>query len=113
MKRFHYSWVILLVTFLSILIASIIRSSSGVFIVPFEAEFGWDRSTISFAFAISLLLYGISGPFMAALIEVTGIKKMMILAMTTLLVGVKIVEDIYLILRIIPKQFFYDNLRWN
>ncbi|MGG7621174.1 hypothetical protein [Bacillus coreaensis] len=29
----------------------IIRSSSGVFIVPFENEFGRDRSTISFAFA--------------------------------------------------------------
>ncbi|RBW68576.1 MFS transporter [Bacillus taeanensis] len=88
MKRFHYSWVILFIAFFSIIIAGIIRSSSGVFIVPFETEFGWERSTISFAFAISLLLYGISGPFMAALIEVTGIKKMMILAMTTLLGGI-------------------------
>jgi MFS family permease len=88
LKRIHYSWVILFIAFFAILIAGIIRSSSGVFIVPFEAEFGWERSTISFAFAISLLLYGISGPFMAALIDVTGVKKMMILAMTTLLVGV-------------------------
>lgn len=88
MKRFHYSWVILFIAFFSIITAGIIRSSSGVFIVPFENEFGWDRSTISFAFAISLLLYGISGPFMAALIEVIGLKKMMILAMTTLLVGI-------------------------
>jgi MFS family permease len=88
LKRLHYSWVILFVAFFSILMAGIIRSSSGVFIVPFEAEFGWERSTISFAFAVSLLLYGISGPFMAALIEVTGIKKMMIYAMMTLLGGV-------------------------
>lgn len=88
LKRIHYSWVILFIAFFSIITAGIIRSSSGVFIVPFEHEFGWDRSTISFAFAISLLLYGISGPFMAALIEVMGLKKMMILAMTTLLVGI-------------------------
>lgn len=88
MKRIHYSWVILVVAFFSILIAGIIRSSSGVFIVPFETEFGWERGTISYAFAIGLLLYGISGPFMAALIEVKGVKKMMILAMTTLLFGV-------------------------
>jgi len=88
LKRFHYSWVILLVAFFSILIAGIIRSSSGVFIVPFETDFGWERSTISFAFAVGLLLYGISGPFMAALIEVIGVKKMMIFAMITLLVGV-------------------------
>jgi MFS family permease len=88
LKRIHYGWVVLFVAFFSILIAGIISSSSGVFIVPFESEFGWERSTISFAFAIGLLLYGISGPFMAALIEMTGVKKMMILAMTTLLVGV-------------------------
>ena len=88
LKRIHYSWVILFIAFFSIVTAGIIRSSSGVFIVPFEDEFGWDRSTISFAFAISLLLYGISGPFMAALIEVVGLKKMMIIAMVTLLMGI-------------------------
>ncbi len=77
-----------MITFFSIIAAGIVRSSSGVFIVPFENEFGWDRSTISFAFATSLFLYGISGPFMAALIEAIGLKKMMILAMTTLVVGV-------------------------
>lgn len=88
MRRIHYSWIILSIAFFSIIIAGIVRSSSGVFIVPFEKEFGWDRSIISFAFALSLLLYGISGPFMAALIEVIGLKKMMILAMTTLLAGV-------------------------
>jgi MFS family permease len=73
---------------LAIIAAGIIRSSSGVFIVPFEKEFGWDRPVISLAFAISLFLYGLSGPFMAALIEVLGLKRMMILAMTTLLSGI-------------------------
>jgi MFS family permease len=88
LKRIHYSWIILFIAFFSIITAGIIRSSSGVFIVPFETDFGWERSTISFAFAISLLLYGISGPFMAALIETIGLKKMMILAMATLVVGI-------------------------
>ncbi|MFF5397657.1 MFS transporter [Peribacillus butanolivorans] len=88
MNRFHYSWIILIITFFSIIVAGIVRSSSGVFIVPFENEFGWDRSVISLAFAISLFLYGLSGPFMAALIEVLGLKKMMVFAMSTLLAGV-------------------------
>ncbi|MGG1675466.1 MFS transporter [Neobacillus sp. NRS-1170] len=87
MKRIHYSWIILIVAFFSIIVAGIIRSSSGVFIVPFEKEFGWDRSVISLAFAISLFLYGFSGPFMAALLEVFGLRKMMAAAMTTLLSG--------------------------
>ncbi|OES43441.1 MFS transporter [Domibacillus iocasae] len=88
MKQIHYSWIILLIAFFSIITAGIVRSSSGVFIVPFEREFGWDRSVISLAFAVSLFLYGLSGPFMAALIEVVGLKKMMLYAMATLLSGV-------------------------
>lgn len=87
MKRLHYSWIILAISFFSIIVAGIVRSSSGVFIEPFESEFGWDRSIISLAFAVGLFLYGISGPFMAALIEVLGLKKMMIGSMATLLVG--------------------------
>ncbi|MFE7083557.1 MFS transporter [Priestia megaterium] len=86
-NRVHYSWVILIISFFSIIVAGIVRSSSGVFIAPFEDEFGWDRSVISLAFAIGLFLYGISGPFMAALIEVLGLKKIMIVSMSTLLAG--------------------------
>ncbi|EDL66713.1 putative membrane transport protein [Bacillus sp. SG-1] len=79
--------MILLITFFSIIVAGIVRSSSGVFIDPFETEFGWDRSVISLAFAVGLFLYGIAGPFMAALIEVLGLKKVMVLSMATLLTG--------------------------
>ena len=87
MKRIHYSWAILVVTFFSIIVAGILISSSGVFIDAFEKEFGWNRPIIALAFAISLFLYGIAGPFIAALLEVLGIKKMMLLSMSTLLVG--------------------------
>ncbi|MDQ6599031.1 MFS transporter [Bacillus salipaludis] len=88
MKRIHYSWFILAITFFSIIAAGIVMSSSGVFIDPFEKEFGWDRSEIALAFAISMFLYGISGPFMAALLNVIGLKKMMIASMATLLIGI-------------------------
>ncbi|MFJ7405131.1 MULTISPECIES: MFS transporter [unclassified Lysinibacillus] len=90
MKRIHYSWFILLITFFSIIVAGITLSSSGVFIGPFEHEFGWDRSVIAMAFAISLFLYGISGPFMAALLEVLGLKKMMLAAMAILIIGISL-----------------------
>lgn len=90
MKRIHYSWFILVVTFFSIIVAGITMSSSGVFIDPLEREFQWDRSTIALAFAVSLFLYGISGPFMAALLEVIGLKKMMISAMSTLVLGMSL-----------------------
>ncbi|MBU8878201.1 MFS transporter [Bacillus sp. FJAT-29790] len=88
MKRIHYSWFILAITFFSIIAAGIVMSSSGVFIDPFEKEFGWDRSVIALGFGISMFLFGISGPFMAALLNVIGLKKMMVVSMATLLTGI-------------------------
>lgn len=87
MKKIHYSWIILVIAFFSIIIAGIIRSSSGVFIEPFENEFGWSRSSISFAFAVGLFLYGFSGPFMAAFVERFGLKNVMIASMALLTFG--------------------------
>ena len=87
MRKIHYSWVILAVTFTAIIVAGIIRSSSGIFLDPFESEFGWGRPTISFAFAVCLFLYGFSGPFMAAFVEVFGLKRIMLYSMAILSVG--------------------------
>lgn len=84
MKKIHYSWIILAVTFTAIIVAGIIRSSAGVFIEPFEQDFGWSRPSISFAFAVSLFLYGFSGPFMAAFVEKYGLKRMMLYSMLLL-----------------------------
>ena len=86
-KKVHYSWVVLAVTFCAIIVAGIVRSSSGVFIEPFEVEFGWDRPVISFAFATCLFLYGFSGPFMAAFVDVFGLKRMMLYSMLILAIG--------------------------
>ena len=87
MKKIHYSWIVLLVTFLAIITAGIIRSASGVFIVPFEEQFDWSRSSISLAFAVSLFLYGVSGPFMAAFVDKYGLKRMMLYSMALLMLG--------------------------
>ena len=87
MRKIHYSWIILAITFLAVIVAGIIRSSSGIFIDPFEAEFGWGRPTISFAFAVCLFLYGLAGPFMAAFVEIFGLKRMMIVSMGLLVAG--------------------------
>lgn len=87
MTRIHYSWIILFIAFFANIVAAIVISSTGVFLTPFEQELGWDRSVISLAFGITLFLYGLSGPFMAALLEVIGLRKMMTISMATLVIG--------------------------
>lgn len=84
----HYAWVVLGVTFLALLAAAGIRATPSVLIVPLEDEFGWSRSTISFAISINILLYGLMGPFAGALMQRFGIRRTTIAALALLAAGV-------------------------
>lgn len=87
MNFLYYGWIVVGLTFMTILIAAGIRSITGILIIPLEQEFEWSRSAISFAFAINLTIYGFSGPFIAAGLERVGIRKTMAYAMALLVIG--------------------------
>jgi MFS family permease len=87
-RRPHYAWIVLGVTFLALLVGAGIRATPSVLIVPLEEEFGWSRSAISFAISINILLYGLMGPFAAALMQRLGIRRTTIGALALLAVGV-------------------------
>src|SRR5258707_6292916 len=89
-RRLHYAWIVAAVTFLPLLAAAGIRSTPGVLMVPFEQEFGWSRATIAVAVAINLLLYGLMGPFAAALLDRLGVRGTVMLALTLLALGVSL-----------------------
>jgi MFS family permease len=74
--RIHYGWYVAALTFVTVMIAAGARSAPGVMIVPLEQEFGWSRATISWAVSVGLLLYGLIGPFAAAIIERFGVRTM-------------------------------------
>ncbi|HEY0756496.1 MAG TPA: MFS transporter [Ktedonobacteraceae bacterium] len=79
--RFHYGWLIAGLTFLALLAAAGMRSTPSVLIVPLEHNFGWSDSTISLAISINLVLYGLSGPFAAALMLRLGMRRVIISAL--------------------------------
>jgi MFS family permease len=64
---------------LIMLTASGLRTVLGVFIKPLEAEFGWDRASLSGVSAVSLLLLGAIGPFVGWLADRWGPKRVMVL----------------------------------
>ncbi|MFC0306617.1 MFS transporter [Rhizorhabdus histidinilytica] len=74
----RYAFVVIAVTFFALLVAAALRSAPSVLILPLEAHFGWDRATISFAAAVGIFLYGLTGPFAAALMQSIGIRRTMI-----------------------------------
>lgn len=73
--RFHYGWIVVGVVFVALLAAAGVRATPGVLIVPLQDAFGWSRATISLAIAINLLLYGLMGPFAAALMQSIGVRR--------------------------------------
>src|SRR2546430_2074139 len=85
--RVHYAWVVAGVTFLALLGAAGFRSTPGVLIVPLEQEFGWSAATISFAVSINLVLFGLVGPFAAALMDRSGVRAVMVGALLLIASG--------------------------
>ena len=67
-----------------------VRSSPGILVVPLENEFHWSLATISFAISINLLLYGLIGPFAAAMMNSFGIRSTMLAALMSVCIGVAV-----------------------
>lgn len=76
--RIHRAWFVLAITFLALLVSAGLRSAPSVMIRPLELSLGWDRATISLCVAIGILLYGLTGPFSAALTQRIGLRTTMI-----------------------------------
>ncbi len=87
MKKLHPAWVAFGVTFLTLMAMAGFRSAPSVLIVPLEDAFGWSRSTISLALSINVLLYGLTAPFAAALMERFGIKHVVMVALSVVASG--------------------------
>src|SRR5262249_10809756 len=86
--RLHYAWIIVAVTFVVVLLTAGVRAAPGVLIVPLEEEFHWSRATISFAVSVNLLLYGLIGPFAAALMDRFGVRRTMAASLAATAIGV-------------------------
>ncbi len=63
------------------------RSSTGALLVPLEQEFGWSRATTSGAVSLNLVLFGLTAPFAAALMERFGVRRVVACALTLVALG--------------------------
>src|SRR5688572_24740522 len=84
----HYAWIVVGLTFFSILAGAGIRAAPPILIVPFEQEFGWSRADLSQAVSLNLLMYGFGGPLAGKLIELRGVRFVQMSGLTLLGVGV-------------------------
>jgi sugar phosphate permease len=86
--RLHYAWVVVGLMFLVMLATAGIRATPSVLIVPLEHAFGWSRATISGAISLNIALYGLIGPFAAAMMQSPGLRPTVLGALALLAVSV-------------------------
>lgn len=86
-RRVHYGWIVLAVTFLTMLVTAGAMGAPGVLIAPLQREYGWSTADISAALALRLVLFGLMAPFAAALLNHFGLRRMMLAALALIVGG--------------------------
>ena len=80
-QRPHRAWIVAAVALVALVGAAGFRATPGVLIDPLREEFGWPRGTIASAVSVNLLLYGLTSPFAAALMDRFGMRKVVAAAL--------------------------------
>jgi len=86
-RRIHPAWIVAGVAFLALVGAAGFRSAPSALILPLETEFGWGRSELSLAVSVNILLYGLTAPFAAALMERFGVRRVTSVALLAIAAG--------------------------
>ncbi len=83
----HRAWWVAAVTMGALIAAAGFRSSTGALLQPLEDDFGWSRGTTSGAVSLNLIVYGLTAPFAAALMERFGIRRVVAASLGLVAVG--------------------------
>ena len=86
-RRIHPAWIVAAVAFLALVGAAGFRAAPGVLMVPLQNEFGWSTTVLSAAVSINLVLFGLTAPFAAALMERFGIRAVTATALLLIAAG--------------------------
>ena len=81
------AWWVAAATMAALVAAAGFRSSTGALLEPLEMEFGWSRGTTSGAVTLNLVIYGLTAPFAAALMERFGIRRVVAIALAMVSAG--------------------------
>ncbi|KWV34180.1 MFS transporter [Micromonospora rifamycinica] len=85
--RLHPAWTVAAVAFVALVGAAGFRATPSVLLHPLHAEFRWPLATISAAVSVNLLLYGLTAPFAAALMDRFGIRRVVAGALALVALG--------------------------
>ncbi|THG32956.1 MFS transporter [Naasia lichenicola] len=86
-RRLHPGWLVAAVAFIALVSAAGFRAAPSALMLPLNEEFDWSSSEISAAITVNLLLYGLTAPFAAALMNRFGVRTITSVALLLVSAG--------------------------
>jgi MFS family permease len=81
------AWLMLGGAFTAFTVSAALMHSYPVYLVAFIEEFGWSRAETSVAYSVSQLVGGASSPFVGALVDRLGPRRLLLLGSALLVLG--------------------------
>ena len=78
----YFGWYVLATTIFIGIVTTGAGSSFGIFVVPLEKEFGWDRFTVTLAVSLGALVNGVTQPFLGRAFDVLGARKVILVSLS-------------------------------
>ncbi|KPC79265.1 MULTISPECIES: MFS transporter [Streptomyces] len=83
----HRAWWVAGAALIAIVVAGAFSTLPGLLSGPLHREFGWSRGSIGLAASVNMLLYGLTAPFAAALMDRFGIRRVVVVALLVIASG--------------------------
>src|SRR5262249_58697792 len=92
-RKVYPAFIVAGALFVVLLRAAAGRATPSILLVPLEREFGWSRALLPSAVTVNLVLYGLVGPFAAALMERFGIRRTVLASLALIGAGVALTSQ--------------------
>ncbi|MFD7923074.1 MFS transporter [Streptomyces sp. NPDC059740] len=94
-KSPHRAWWVAAVTALAIVVAGAFSTAPGILQNPLRQEFTWSRGSIGLASSLNMVLYGLTAPYAAALMDRFGIRRVVLAALGAVAVGAVLTTTVH------------------
>ncbi|MFD0019771.1 MFS transporter [Streptomyces sp. NPDC058382] len=81
------AWYVAAVACLAIVVTGAFSTVPGLLVTPLHEEYHWSRGSIGFATSVNMVLYGLTAPFAAALMDRFGVRRIVLAALATVAGG--------------------------
>lgn len=86
-SRFHRAWAVAVAACAAIVAAGAFTTVPGLLVTPLHENYAWDRGQIALAASVNMVLFGLTAPFAAALMDRVGIRRVVVGALLLVTAG--------------------------